>query len=196
MRPTRTGPAPVSRPVLAAMLALVLAGCAGGDDVARYLVDPPAPDAQLPNRLGQAELRAVRLPEYAASQEIARVDEDGVLRTSPANIWADAPERAVTQALARQIGALSGATVIAEPWPLQDLPARRLEVRIERMIAQNDGRFRLSGQYFVVPVTAEGRDILRRFDLTVPMTSQAFPDVAEATARAIDALARRIAALE
>jgi uncharacterized lipoprotein YmbA len=173
-----------------------LAGCTGSPEVARHLIEPPAPAERLRDRLGQVELREVGLPEYASGQEVSVQSADGTLYSGPGNIWADDPARGITATLASQLVALTGATVIAEPWPLQDQPQRRLEVRMERIVAQNDGTFRMSGQYFLVPVTATGRDIVRSFDISVPMASQEFSAIAAANARAIDLLARRIAALE
>lgn len=110
-----TFPSLLALPVLAA---LALTGCSNPEATARYTLTPVAVAQSLPNRLGSAELREVSLPQYAAGQEIAWQSADGALRSSPDNIWADDPPRAMTLALARQISALSGATVIAEPWPL------------------------------------------------------------------------------
>lgn len=181
---------------LAVSLTLVLAACSNAENVARYLIEPPASGTTVPNRLGESELREVRLPDYAAGQEIMLQAEDGTLRAGPSNIWADDPVPGFTATLARQITAVSGATVITEPWPLQDLPPRRVEVRIDRMVAQNNGQFRLSGQYFVVPVNADGSDVVRRFDISAPMESQEYSAIAGASAIAIDTLARRIAQLQ
>lgn len=183
------------RPLIA-VACLTLAACSNAENVARYLIEPPVSGVTVPNRLGQTELREVRLPDYAAGQEIALQAADGTLRAGPSNIWADDPVLGLTATLARQITAVSGATVIAEPWPLQDLPPRRLEVRIDRMVAQNNGQFRLSGQYFVVPVSASGSDIVRRFDILAPMESQEYSAIAGASAIAIDTLARQIAQLQ
>ncbi|SDX52201.1 hypothetical protein SAMN04488238_109125 [Roseicitreum antarcticum] len=180
--------------ILSAVLAL--AACSDAQDVARYLIEPPVSGQTVPNRIGTTELREVRLPDYAAGQEIALQAEDGTLRAGPSNIWADDPVLGITTTLARQITAVSGATVIVEPWPLQDLPPRRLEVRIDRMVARNDGRYRLSGQYFLVPVSGSGSDIVRRFDITVPMAAQEYGAIADASARALDTLARQIAQLQ
>ena len=76
---------------------------------------------------------------------------------------ADDPPRAVTLALARQISAVSGATVIAAPWPLSDGPDRRIEVRVEQFLATAGGVVRLSGSYYVSPAREEGRDIRNNF---------------------------------
>jgi len=78
-----------------ALLPLVLlAACSDPLSTARFAIDPAPAQKTLPNRLGQAELREVSLPQYASDQEIARQTEDGALRSTPKEIWADDPPRA------------------------------------------------------------------------------------------------------
>ena len=160
-----------------------------------FLITPPEVAAELPNRLGRVELRDVVLPQYAAAAEIAVQNASGGLVASSAQIWAESPVRAVTDVLAAQISALSGAVVVAEPWPLGEGPDRVLEVRVERMLAGADGLFRLQGQYFLSSATGSGGDLARRFDLSVPLTGPGPAAVADAQARALQALARQIAQL-
>ncbi len=148
------------------------------------------------NRLGQAELREVSLPQYASGQEIAWQTEDGAVRSTPDNIWADNPTRALTLALARQISTLSGATVIAEPWPLADGPQRQIEVRVERLLPRADGVLQMVGSYFVSPAgDTMGRDIVRHFDIAVPIEGEGPGFIAKAQSAAIGQLAKQIAAL-
>jgi len=180
--------------LLAAVAAL--AACSNPEKTARYTIDPPVATQRLPDRLGMAELREVSLPQYASGQEIAWQGADGALHSTPKTIWADDPPRAVTLALARQISVLSGARVIAEPWPLADGPQRRIEVRVEQFMAQADGVVRLSGSYYVTPAMAEGRDIVRRFDLNVPLTGEGPAAIAAAQSQAVAQLAEQIARLD
>jgi uncharacterized lipoprotein YmbA len=182
------------RPLFFPILCLAMAGCAG-KPAEMFLITPPEAVAELPNRLGQVELREVALPQYAAAAEIAVQSASGGLVASSAQIWAESPVRAVTDLLAAQISALSGATVVAEPWPLGEGPDRVLEVRVEKMLAGADGLFHLEGQYFVSSYSGSGGDIARRFDLTVPLTGPGAAAVADAQARALQALARQIAQL-
>ncbi|WP_339108751.1 PqiC family protein [Thioclava sp. GXIMD4216] len=150
---------------------VTLAACSDPLDTAQYAIDPAPAKDTLPNRLGRAELREISLPDYASGQEIAFQTPDGALRSSPDNIWADDPKRAMTLALARQISEMSGATVIAEPWPLASDPQRKIEVRVDRFLAAADGAVHLDGVYYVSPASyaASGGDTVRRFDITVPM---------------------------
>jgi uncharacterized lipoprotein YmbA len=184
------------------MLPVAILGCSDPEATGRYLIDMPSLQKTLPNRLGAVEIREVSLPEYAAGQEVAWQTEDGAVRSNPEQVWADSQPRAVTLELARQISNVSGATVIAEPWPLAENPGRRLEVRVEQMLARADGTFRLAGQYFVTPdLGARGADVVRRFDISVPIVTDAGDPknpalIAKAQALAVQGLATQIAQLQ
>lgn len=187
-----------------ALLLALLAGCSNPEDTARYLIDPPRSVGQLPSRLGTVELKDVSLPEYASGDEVAWQSTDGAVRSTPDNLWADNPRRAVTQTLASEISAISGATVIAEPWPLSNAPDSKLDVRIDKALAQADGIYRLSGRYFLSAESLDGGDShVRNFDIAIPMIN---PDqeaeqvisagtVAAAQSQAIAQLAAQIATL-
>ena len=179
------------------LAALVLSACSDPEKTSRFLIDPPATGAQVPNRLGTVELRDVSLPEYASGQEVSWQTADGAVRSNPDNLWADNPQRAFTETLAREISNISGATVIGEPWPLAEPPQRRLEVRVEKALAQADGAFRLSGRYFVSDegFGTGGANHARSFDLTVPLGSDQPAAVAQAMSQAISQLAQQIATL-
>ena len=185
------------RLILASMAALTLLGaCSNGEKTARYLIDPPLNGERVPNRLGTAELKDVSLPEYASGDEVSWQSDDGAVRSNTKQVWADSPQRAFTQTLARTISDLSGATVIAEPWPLAEPPRRKIEVRVEKALAQADGVYRLSGRYFVADDAAGGANQARSFDISVPLAADAGPEaIARAQSQAIAQLARQIAVL-
>ena len=181
---------------LVSVAALTLLGaCSHGENTARYMIDPPLTGERVPDRLGTAELKDVSLPEYAAAGEISWQTEDGAVRSNTKQLWADTPQRAFTQTLARTISDLSGATVIAEPWPLAEPPRRRLEVRVEKALAQSDGVYRLSGRYFVSDEAAGGANQARSFDISVPLADDEPGTIARAQSQAITQLARQIAVL-
>ena len=177
----------------------VLGACSDPLSTGRYMIDSPTAEKTLPNRLGKAELREVSLPQYASDQEIVWQTEDGALRSTSKNVWADNPARAMTLALARQISAVSGATVIAEPWPLSQEPDRRIEVRVEQVLPRADGVLRMSGIYFVslaVGVLGRYPDSVHRFDIEVPLEGEGPGFIAKAQSAAIGQLAEQIAALK
>ena len=125
------------RLILVSVAVLTLLGaCSNGEKTARYLIDPPVTGGSVPNRLGTAELKDLSLPEYAAAGEVSWQTADGAVRSNTKELWADNPQRAVTQSLARAISDVSGATVIAEPWPLAEPPRRKIEVRVEQALAR------------------------------------------------------------
>ncbi|MFC0201305.1 PqiC family protein [Paracoccus rhizosphaerae] len=190
-------PAPFRLPLFALLGAGLLAGCSDPEATGRYLLDAPVAGITVPNRLGTAELRDVTLPEYAADQEVAFQTEDGAVRSNPESLWADSPSRAFTLSLASAISAVSGATVISEPWPLAEPPAKVVEVRVERALSQADNIYRLSGRYFVSDdgLAGSGTNYVRSFDIQVPMTSSGPAATAEAAGRALSLLAQQIATL-
>ncbi|WP_378947610.1 membrane integrity-associated transporter subunit PqiC [Paracoccus sp. R86501] len=189
---------PFLRLPLIALSGLVLLGaCSDPEKTGRFLLDPPTQNVRVANRLGTAELKDVSLPEYAANQEVAFQTQDGAVRSNPDSLWADTPARAFTTTLARAISDVSGATVIGEPWPLAEPPARVLEVRVERALAQTDNIYRLSGRYFVADdgLKGNGANQARSFDIRVPMTEPTPAGTAVAASQAIAQLAQQIATL-
>lgn len=175
----------------------LLAACSDPLDKAGYLIDPPSPPIRVANQLGPTvELRDVSLPEYAAGQEVAWQTADGAVRSTPDDLWADKPERAFTITLARAISDVSGAAVIAEPWPLGQPAERRLEVRVEKALAQADGVYRLSGRYFLSNENSGGTNFVRSFDISVPMPEASPAAVAQAQSSALSILAQQIATLD
>lgn len=149
--------------------AAALAGCSNPERVERYLINPPAAGTRVGNNLGTAELRDVSLPAYVLSGEVAWQTPDGAVRSNTRTLWADNPERAFTLTLARSITEMSGATVIAEPWPLAEPPRRRVEVRVETALAQLNGIYRLKGAYYVSNESPGAANHARMFDIQVPL---------------------------
>ncbi|WP_232816459.1 PqiC family protein [Paracoccus zhejiangensis] len=183
---------------LPAVLSLtLLAACSNPEKTGRYLIDPPSPPVRVANQLGPTvELRDVSLPAYASGQEVSWQSADGAVRSTPDNLWADNPERAVTLTLARAISDVSGAAVIAEPWPLGEPAERRLEVRVEKALAQSDGLYRLSGRYFLADESGGGTNHARSFDISVPLANAEPQSIAVAQSTALSILAQQIAALD
>ena len=180
---------------LALLSALILPGCSNPLRTAHHLIEAPPQAQTLPNRIGSAELLEVSLPEYAAAAEVAWQGPDGAVRAGGRDLWADQPRRAFTLTLARAISEASGATVIAEPWPLAEPARHRLDVRVERALAGADGVYRLSGRYFLSDARRGAVNHARSFDIRVPMAGADPGAVAQAQARALGQLAGQIAQL-
>jgi len=173
---------------------LALAACSNPLATARHLIDPPPAGGTVANRLGTAELADVALPDYASSDEVAFQDKDGTVRSTPRQLWADKPGRAVTLSLARAISEVSGATVIPEPWPLAEPPKRKIRVDVEKALAGRDGIFRLTGRYYVSSETG-GTNHARGFAISTPVRDPGLSGVAAAESAALAQLARQIATL-
>lgn len=164
-------------PVIA--LVLLSAGCAAVPD--RYAVTTP--DVTIAQRIAfnSVEVREVSLPAYAAADEITLRAEDGRLVSSGEVLWADTPGRALALEISRILAQVSSARVASAPWPFENFPDARLDVRFETLVAGADGQFRATGQYFVA-VTDGRRERSGLFDLAVPFDPAAGPN-AIATAR-------------
>jgi uncharacterized lipoprotein YmbA len=170
---------------------LVLAACGTAPD--RYAVTPPLVTEKLRIGFQAVEVKDVSLPSYAAADEMAMQNADGKLVTYGDALWADTPERAVALDLARNLAKMSGARVASEPWPFDAFADARLEVRFESLVAQADGQFRTTGQYFV-GVSDGRRERSGLFDLSVPFDPNGGPQaVAKARGQIILNLATEIA---
>ncbi|MGJ8605307.1 MAG: PqiC family protein [Marivita sp.] len=180
---------------LAVVMVLPLAACSG-TGTARYLIDAPvASGAETRVSVTSVELRDVSLPSHASGAEILIREEGGALRPLGDAVWADDPERAVTGALAQLLDDRSTATVSAEPWPLQDGPAARLDVRIDKMLATAAGVFEITGQAAVSAVDGTPRERVERFAIAVPLTEITAGAVTEAQGRALVALSDELIGL-
>jgi uncharacterized lipoprotein YmbA len=148
---------------------LLLAALAACTSVPEQRLTVPRAPVETKQRIAFATvaLREVSLPGYAAGEDIYISDALGVLRTQPGLFWADDPARAITLELSRHLAQITGARVAAEPWPFGGFPEAQVEVRVEEMLAQEGGLFRLAGQYFVSSETGRARAQL--FDLSVPV---------------------------
>lgn len=180
-----------------ALSILALAGCSSVP-VARYSVAPPPVSESIKIAYGSVEIRDISLPSYAASEELHIEDETGAFSSDNGVLWADAPERAVSLELSRNLAQLTGARVANEPWPFQRFPDARVEVRVAELIAGHGGEFRLNGQYFVTALDSAGLDGVGErsalFSLTAPFDPAGGPAaIANARGQVIFDLAKLIA---
>jgi uncharacterized lipoprotein YmbA len=179
-------------PLLAAAAALALAACAGSPDY--FLLPPPQPVARQAAPAGSLAVAEISLPAYAEAMEIAVLTGAETATADRQALWADTPRRALTRHLVAALDARLAARVVAEPWPGYDQPALRVEVIADRMIGTPGGGVEFTGQFIIV-APESGRIVSAdRFAITTPAPGEGNPGLLAAHARAIEALADRIAA--
>ncbi|MGR3572566.1 PqiC family protein [Brevirhabdus sp.] len=173
--------------------ALLLLTACGSDPILRYAVPQTAVAERVKVGVRSVEVREVTLPTYAALEEIYVETPEGALASDAVLLWADDPTRAVTLALARDLGEITGARAATEPWPFEELADVRLEVRVDEMVAGRGNIFRFSGQYFVASPDGR-RDRSGGFKLTAPFAPEAgAAGIAAARGQVVQSLARQIA---
>jgi len=181
------------RTTLAVLLSLTLSACGSTEGPLRYEVPIPAPQEQVRISAGSIELREVTLPLYAELETISVAASDRSLRSDTEILWADDPVRAVSRGIVESLSALTGAKVAESPWPLAELPDVELEVRFDRMVADADGVFRATGQFYVAPRGIDGRDKARRFAAEAVYVPGDLGSIATAKGDVIARVARQIA---
>ncbi len=174
-------------------LLLFLAACSSEEDIARYTLPAVPVDARQSIGARTVEIRTISLPLYAEAEEIAVRAEDGSLRATGDILWADEPDRALTALVARSLADATGATVAAEPWPLERFPDMRIEVRIDELAAPLAGPLHVAGAWFAARPGRDGADRSGRFDFMVPVAEPGYLALAEAHAIAARDIALAIA---
>ncbi|QFU09316.1 hypothetical protein PARPLA_02282 [Rhodobacteraceae bacterium THAF1] len=177
---------------LAAATALTLLAACGGTPL-RFDAPVAQSETKIPVSVGSVEVRDVSLPLYASQEVIFFEDETGALVSDDNLLWADDPERAITEGLALALAAQTRATVAAEPWPFFDRPDAQVDVRISRALPGRDGIYRMDGQYFVGSPQGTSGERARRFSLQTPFQTLAPSSIAAARAKLTADLADLIA---
>lgn len=184
----------VPRPLAARFaLAALLALAACGSDTA-YLL-PPAPATRpAPSPVRGIALADVNLPVYAADVEIAALVGPETVKLHRAALWADDPTRAVTRHLAAALEGRLATHVVTDPWPGYESPGLRIEVAVDRLVGAPSGGVEFAGQYVMLDPESGRITAADRFAITIPPQGEGFPGLMAAEARAIEALADRLAA--
>ena len=175
------------------LLALLwpLAACSANPNL--YLLEGAPVVNQLRTFAKLIEVRQVDLPQYVQASEMLLRGEDGVVRTQQNDLWADAPDRALTEVLARALDDRLSADVAGDPWPF-DVPADlRLTVKVQQMIGTAGQGLRFSGQYFLGATSISDLTIANRFDFSIHLTDGSLQVLSFAHTQAISGLADQIA---
>ncbi len=177
-------------PLLAAA-GLLLAACGAPS---YFLLPAPPAATRTASPVSSIAVADISLPAYAAALEIPSLTGPETLHLDKKSLWADMPQRALTRHLAAALEARLGADVGTEPWPGFDAPGLRVEVTVDRMIGAPGGGLDFSGQYAIVAPSSGRIVAFDRFAISVPPQGAGYPGLLADHARAIEALADRIAA--
>lgn len=182
------------RKTIFALCCFVLAGCASSPDPVRLATVPQEPGARVVIPHQSVALREVSLPAYATDEGISIADGTGAIRELPGSVWADDPTRAVTLRLTNALADLTGRTVASDPWPFGGAPDVVVEVRVERLLAEEVGRYVAQGRFYVAHEDEERVDRAGSFNLVEPFDpALGFSAIAQARSKILTALAREIA---
>jgi uncharacterized lipoprotein YmbA len=171
-----------------------LGACAATPDPVYYLLPTPEIAASAPYSGGTVAVRELALPLYARAQQVASLAEDGSVALSDDHRWADEPARASTRAFVAALKQLTGAPIVAEPWPANVTPAIRIDIAVDRFIGDiRGGDVEFSGQYRIVR-TGGGDGDQDTFTYRIPIDGAGYKPLAAAHSAAISRLAQDIAA--
>jgi len=176
--------------------AVVLTGCGETEEPLRFDTAPGSRVAVEPVSipLSTVSVREVTLPAYATEEGIAVSDAAGAITTTPDNLWADEATRAVTLRLTNTLAEITGRQVASDPWPFRDDPEAVVDVRFERFVAIDGGRFEATGRYYVALESEDRKNHAHAFRIVQPYEpARGFPAIADARARVIGLLAEDIA---
>lgn len=142
-------------------IACSLSACLSGAPPTRYLLEPTAVSGiERPSKpIDAIGVSSINVPGYIKESSIAVRGEGARLTLIGHSQWAEAPELALTRTLAESLRLRSGASVIIEPLPRGFDPQVRVEVTIDRLLAEPRGVADVSGQ--VRLISGDGRDLLR-----------------------------------
>ena len=179
------------KPFLMTAALTALVACSGPTN--RVELTPLTSTLDLRADVSSAVVRSVSLPSYAAAEEISIESPEGLITTDGEFLWADDPERATTLTITRHLNDILSATVGPEPWPFAGIPDVAIEIRVEEMLAGNDGTFTLRGQYFVGGDGIDYPNRARSFSYSTPLVGGGLNGIAAAQSQVILELAEDIA---
>jgi uncharacterized lipoprotein YmbA len=179
------------KPLFLTVALTALAACSGPTN--RVEMTPLNSTLELRANVSSAIVRTVSLPSYAAAEEISIESPEGLITTDGSVLWADEPERATTLTITRHLNDILSATIGPDPWPFAGIPDVSVEVRVEEMLAGNNGSFTLRGQYFVGGDGINYPNRARSFSFSTPLVGEGLNGVALAQSQVILELAEDIA---
>jgi uncharacterized lipoprotein YmbA len=179
------------RKILAGLFVVFsLLGCE--DSSKLYLLDDVVPQERLNTVAKLVEVARLDLPEYVQANKISLRGEDGILRSSKNDLWADTPDRAMTELLALALDDGLSADVAADPWPFDQPADIKVVVKVHKLIGTQGGNLLFSGQYFLSSPIGGALAKTERFDIEVPLNDASVQMLSNAHSLAIGQLAAQI----
>lgn len=179
------------KPILMTAALTALVACSGPTN--RVEMIPLNSTLEFRANVESVIVRTVSLPSYAAAEEVSIESPEGLITTDGDILWADEPERATTLTITRHLNDILSATTGPDPWPFSGIPDVAVEVRVQEMLAGNDGTFTLRGQYFIGGDGIDYPNRVRNFTFTTPLVGESVNGVARAQSQVILELAEDIA---
>ncbi len=177
-------------------LAMSLSACVSGPPPTRYLLEPLATTAMDTNttELDAIGLATLVVPGYVKDNSIARRGIGATLVFDESSQWAEDPDVSLTRTLAESLRLQTGADVLVEPLPRGFEPHVRVEVVLDRLLAESGGVADMSGQ--VRLISGDGRDLLSVFPFRLLQRgrSDGYDGFFDAIAIGMDDLSRLIVA--
>ena len=106
--------------------------------------------------------------------------------------WAEEPPRGASRVVARALTALTGRTVVIEPWSPGVTPTVRVDIEVDYFAGALGGDLRLEGQYRIVP-PGGGPVTAKSFTLVETAAGEGYGALVDSHKRALEALGRLVA---
>lgn len=180
---------------LALLLVLVAAACTETDPIRLYIL-PPAPERGTPGGGFEGQvvgLSTLTLPQYAEESRLTVLGAGLTAVQLDDDRWAVALPDAATQVLAQALAQRTGATVLAEPWPVETRADMRIDVLADRFVGRSDGSVEFSGEFRISHPRLRGDVLAQRFAITVPASGVGLEGLAAGHAVALAGLADQLA---
>ncbi len=177
------------------ILTLLTASCADPVPVRLYLL-PPAPERGADGggfERSVIGLSTLELPLYAEDARMTVLGPGLVALQKDDDRWAVELPEAATSVLAVALARRTGATVLAEPWPVEARADMRIDVLADRFIGRDDGTVEFAGEFRIAHARFGDRVISRRFSITAPPSGEGLEGIATSHALALAGLADQIA---
>ncbi len=183
----------MTRSLMLACTALLLAGCLGGGSNPNLFVlnvpETGQTNVRTDKRIGLAE---VSLPAYARKQAIINLTGTHRIKEDDDNRWANPPAEAISTALAHALEARLGTAVVQRPYPRSLEPTVQVRVALDKLLRGQDGSAQMQGQFLIVSEPTDEVVHIERFSLSKPAPREGYGGYMAAVQDSVNDLSRLI----